>query len=535
VDGTRYQAAPLRTVGRVVECLHGEVTVDLPNPLVFANYSDAQMPAWRRWALTGNATRPASLLPIELVRLPSGTLVDAGQSYLTVAGHEVAAEQAAKWFTDLDEAGRRIEAKIGAAIAIDEPCFLLARFGETTWGHWIGDIFVRACVVEQLYPGRFRYVVPAHTTTATQERSFATSVLESLSLAGIAADRLIRLENHRLYRFAELYSVAGIRSDGMHPAALAALRALASKTLPSRRPKRVAALRGRGGKRAVYNLRDLAPILQQWEFSSVDLSSMSFGEQLASFSQAEMIVASLGSDCTSALFAPVGARIVTVSPIGWTDGYFVGFFQRLGIRQADVRGSSTLLGSIDVGEAAHVIDPSRFLSGLTAASEAGPIREGGCQVVDGEAVPTLLTSPVLDIRFGREGSAKPYCREGWNRPQREHRWSLGRECSIILPANALPRCDLWLLIEGLGHVLPPHMPTRPLTVRVNGTAVGSTELLAHPRILFLVPAARLAEAAEVHLTFEHPICPRPADLVGSPDERPIGLGFKRLAFFLARP
>jgi hypothetical protein len=523
------EPAPLRFVARTLETLHQSVALPLRNPLVHANYADGEDLAWRRWLLSLNAARTTTLRAVTLVRHAPGCLVDTDRHYLTLAGDRLVAEQTAPWLGDPGAAGARLAARAAEAIDIDAPCLLLARYGETTWGHWIGDMLIKAALAERHFPGRFAYAVPAPIVTGGSR--YATRVLESLAAYAIAPARLIPLESPRPYRFAALHDIADARTDAIHPEALAALRALPARRAAT--PPRLAALRAPARKRGIHGIEALDPVLARHGIAPLDPAALPFQDQVAAFRHADLVVASLGSECTAALWAPEGARIVTVAPLGWRDDYFAAIFQQLGLRHADLRGASTRIGSLDPGLAPHAIDPARLDQGIQAALAAPEAAPGLARAIDGEAMPASLGAPLLDLGFGQAGNARRFCREGWSDPELGHTWSLGKRATLVLQAAALPRQDLWLYLDGHGHVLPPILPFRPMRVLANGHPIGFTEAIRRTRAYLFLPRSVLAQAPELRLEFEHPVCAPPSTLGPSPDTRELGFGFARLALFAA--
>ena len=81
----------------------------------------------------------------------------------------------------------------GPAVDVGQPCLLLARYGENTWGHWVTEMLVKAVIAERLLPGRFFYAVPWWTTEPGAANGLADAVLGSLAAYGIEPQRLVRL------------------------------------------------------------------------------------------------------------------------------------------------------------------------------------------------------------------------------------------------------------------------------------------------------------------------------------------------------
>ena len=512
--------------------IFAQEVVHLPNPLVYLHLADSLDRVHRRTYLSAVVARAVTCPPVKLVRYPSGTLVDGDKSYLVSADGMFVREQVAPGINDLVENSRWMLSQASNAIEISVPCLLVARYGEITWGHWIAEILIKAAIVEQLYPGRVHYAVPASITEVTPERSYSTAVLESLSAYGIAANRLVRLEASRVYKFRELYDVADIFSDGMHPAAIRFLQSGVELTSSGRGTSKVATIRRRPETRAVFNANRAEGILKSQGFKLIDPAALPFVEQISLFKNAETIVGSLGSNLTSLLFAPRNIGIVTLGPASWADAYFTQIAQRLDARQADVRGPSTQFESADVSKSSHLADPQRLGEALAAVSSSN---RPGEVMLDGEMLPYRLGPPILMIRFCRGGNSENFVREGWSDPEDTHRWSLGRSCSLLLSQGALPHKSLWVVIEGIGHVCNPFMTIRPLRMLFNDEPLGAFDISGRVRLQCKLDGHLGKSHGGGRLTFEHPVCPSPQMMGGGDDARPLGFGFETVSFHEVAP
>jgi hypothetical protein len=507
---------PADSIGQVAANLFAGAELDLPNPLIYANYSRQCSRAVRRSLLSRNAPRRASLPAVNLLRYPPGTLVNGDRSYLAVAGAAIVQEQVAPWCADAEQEAQRMRA--GPCVDIGQPCLLLARFGENTWGHWVGELLPKAAIAERLSPGRFFYAVPWWTTEPGGEDGYAEAVLESLAAYGIAPERLVRLGGFKVYRFAALHDITGIFSDGMHPGALESLRCLVPKLAAGAFHPRIASLRRVPFSRAVYNAAGIEAGLVSQGFHIADFGRLSFLDQARGFAGAEMVVASLGSDVWACLFAPEGLPVVTLAPAAWEDGYFIRQFQRIGARHADIRGPSTLLDAGDPVRSPHLADPAEIVAGIEAARRSTPAEV----TVDGEWMPRHLGAKCLHIRFAQGGNSDRFITGAWSDAEPTHRWSLGPLSTLTLPPG-LP--EGWLEIEGQGAVHPPHLPTRPFTVLADGKEAGIFEVIGRTRLFCRVPAATAT------LSFHHPLCPSPRQMGAGADDRPLGFGFESVCLY----
>jgi hypothetical protein len=519
--GTKLRRLPAEAVGHVAMRLFEHVEIDLPNPLVYANFSHQCEPALRRSLLSRNGARSIRHPAVNLLRYPPGTLVNGDRSYLTVAGDAVVDEQIG-WQADWEDMAHRM--REAPAVDVTPPCLLLARFGESTWGHWTTEMLAKAAVAERLAPGRFHYAVPWWTTEPQAGNIYADRVLESLAAYGIEPGRLVRLLGFRVYRFAALHDIPCKSADGVHPGALDSLVGLGLKLASSPMPRRIAALRRAPLARAVANIAEITNFLRANDFELLDLQHMSFLDQVRHFAAADLAVASLGSEFWAIPHARPGISLVSLAPASWDDGYFIRLFQNIEARHGDVRGPSTLRLAADPVRSPHLIDPDDIGQAIEAAlSPATPDI-----MVDGQVMPRRLGKERLHVFFGKGGNAASCLNGSWSEPEATHTWSLGAKSEIVVPRNLLPPGKaFWMTIEGQGHVYPPHLPTRPMTVLIDGSEAGHFDLISLVRLFVRVHLSH----APLRITFRHPICPSPRMMGRVEHDRPLGFGFESIRFY----
>jgi hypothetical protein len=353
-----------------------------------------------------------------------------------------------------------------------------------------------------------------------------------LASLGVPHDRLVRLAGFTTYRFAALHDITGTGGDMIHPGALACLRGLRMPARKRPRQPRVAMLRRPPLSRAVFNAGGVQDFLAGEGFAAVDLALTPFIEQVRLFAEADIVLGSLGSDFAGAVFAPEAARLVSLAPADWADGYFIRLFQRIGAVHADIRGPSTRLGTrlgTDLSQSPHIADPRAIAEGIAAVLR--PVRDE--VEVDGELLPRRLGRMHLELGFGLDAQKNPAEVSGaWSPPEANHRWSLGPGSDLSIARKNFPQAGgAWLEIEGQGHVYPPILPTRPLSVRVNGQVVGCFDVIGRTRLFCRIPAEALDGHDPVLIEFLHPVCPSPCAMGAGEDYRPLGFGFEALRIF----
>jgi hypothetical protein len=523
----------LASIATMVEEIFPAKYLNLPNPLVFTNLGDLPDIAFRQWLLTENAPRSILQGAVNLFRYPPGVIVDRDASYLTCVDSVLIAEQLPWWQTETAALATDLEHRAANAPRVPAPCLLIARYGETKWGHWSCEMLPKLALAEILHPKRFTYVVPAKITMPndTVGERYVAAIMESIHAFGVEPYRLLRLPLNTPLRFDALFDMDGISSDAMHPAVARAMRSHIN--IPARKdlPRKIAILRNDAAPRTAINSTEILALAGRHGYSSVDIASLPFRMQAALFFQADSIIANLGSELAATIYAQPELRVLTIAPGGWYDGYFVKTLQRQAAFHADVRGITLGPGHGAVGQAPFYVDSKAVHNGLEALmrNDLSDAANAGF-VLDGAPVPRQLGPTRLQIRFGNEGNASQYQAEGWSDAENSLTWSIGPASTLTLPRAPLQAADLWMELRCKCFTAPPALPAKPLTPIVNGTTL-DTKWLGYDAILFWkLPAALLKTRGPIKLRFEHPVCPSPQSIGVSPDPRPLGFAFTDLKF-----
>jgi capsular polysaccharide biosynthesis protein len=226
-------------------------------------------------------------------------------------------------------------------LQIDEECLLVARFGEGTWGHWLGEILPRAAIAEEFFPGRFSYAVPGWTMKGGTKSTF----LQSLAAYGISESRLIKLMSPNCYRFRSLSTITPVRSDrAMHPQVMELMRTNVAVPLDAADcdlPSKLALMRKDVGRRAISNFEDVEKVLKATGFYLTEASEHSFGRQVSLFRSARDVFCVLGSGLTNVIFSPEYVNVIAPAPEAWGDAFFYSLVQARNGKFADIRGPCT--------------------------------------------------------------------------------------------------------------------------------------------------------------------------------------------------
>lgn len=219
------------------------------------------------------------------------------------------------------------------SIDVSGEVVVLARFGATTWGHWLGELIPKVAMLEAAYPGRFSYTVPE-----VLDREQFANFRQALLVHGVSPAKLIFLRHLRQYRLAKPWFLSAAWSDSfLHPAAAAAMRArfpIAQAPID----RRVALLRRQGDGRDIQNWKEVGDALRDCGYEHVHIADLTFEEQVCVFKESRTVVSVLGSGLTGLMYSPPGVRVASMSPSHFADRFFYGLISGRQGHYADVRG-----------------------------------------------------------------------------------------------------------------------------------------------------------------------------------------------------
>lgn len=333
----------LLTLGAAVEVsTHAELLLDhtesaLPNCCAYSNLADFN-PAFARHVLEeAYAPRVAQSEAIHLCTLPPHTLLYGG-SFMTSAGGCLLQEQTPPYLAGNLKACNEALGPERPIEDITEECIVLGRYGDGTWGHWLGELLPRAMLAEQFRPGRFKFLVADWITRKSEERGLSDAEMESLAAYGITQDRLLPVRPDRNYRLRHGHLVTSVWTDHiMHPGAAALMRELLDQRACADRNDKIVLLRS-SPHRSIANFGELASYLAGHGFGSVEVARLPFLQQAAVFRSASTVFGTLGSDLTGLLYAPDHVKVLAVAPGDWGDRFFYAMVQLREGRYAEVRG-----------------------------------------------------------------------------------------------------------------------------------------------------------------------------------------------------
>jgi hypothetical protein len=502
----------------------------LPASVVYTNAGRIGLAAFeQRMVQSAYRSRRAAFDPVLLGRLPAGITMLGGEFYWLWLDDVLVADQINPLVGDRARTFEDLLAPSYPTETIEEPCLLVARYGDLTWGHWVGEILPRAVMAERAHPGRFRFVLSERITTTPETRGYATAILESLAAFGIGKDRILQLRADRQYQFTSLHAVSGIWSMGrMNRGVMDAMRSIVRSQVEPAGQRRVAVLRRGNSTRGFSNTADVEALLARQKFHAPAIDALGFVDQVALFLDADMIFGAQGSGLINLIFAPQGIKVISVAPSAWHDTFFHPLIQARDGWHADLRGP-TLWTGVGLQRDAPVLAIESDIEAAIVHLDrpAAALAPDGMVDLAGHVMPRRLGPTMTTVTFGATGNASQYTQHGWSWPEPTHTWSVGPFSTLKLPS---PRSGggVSLEIDVMALVLDRGLIGRPLDVMVNGVAVGSAMIEGFDTVAFVLPAACLAGHDWLDIVFVHPLCVSPRVTGHGEDDRDTALSFLAL-------
>jgi hypothetical protein len=299
--------------------------------LAYENVSEFNMPLATHLVNDIYVARAVAMQPIDLIRLPPAKAY-AAEEFLVAVDDCWLEEHIPPWMPPGSPAPPSVRSSAQAGDILGE-VVVLARFGATTWGHWLGELIPKVALLEAAYPGRFSYTVPE-----VLEREQFSSFRQALLFHGVSPERLVFLRHGRDYRLAKPWLLSTAWSEFLlHPAAAAAMRARVPVT-HAPMARRVALLRRPGDGRDIENWKEVGEALRDRGYDHVHIADLTFEAQVRVFTESRSVVSVLGSGLTGLIYSPQAVRVASFAPSHFGDRFFYGLICGRQGRYADVRG-----------------------------------------------------------------------------------------------------------------------------------------------------------------------------------------------------
>lgn len=201
----------------------------------------------------------------------------------------------------------------------------LGSSGSFNYGHWLVDDLPRAKAwleLRQRLGITCILVLPAHgrTIDEVRVRSLRALISPRIEVQFIAPDRPCRLRN--------LYYVTPVSFHPRikNPAAINFLRSRAVSGLPfleSEPTDRLFIARRPPNTRAIVNFDETWALLAARGFRMIQPEGLDFMEQVSLFRNARIVVGQMGAGMTNTLFCYPATSLIYLTPIGWTEPFYL--------------------------------------------------------------------------------------------------------------------------------------------------------------------------------------------------------------------
>jgi capsular polysaccharide biosynthesis protein len=211
------------------------------------------------------------------------------------------------------------------AMRCANPSLYLGSAGSSNYGHWLIDDLTRLEALEQIghHAGAslVDVILPGSSGALNAVREQSLFVARSGRMNGDTQF----VSPNQLTHFDELYYVTPLTHHPVmkSPAACRRLRErvrAASRTPTG--PANVYLLRGPSHGRAIENQTEVTQLFQTFGFKLVDVDGMSFAEQVAAVSGAQVVAGCMGAAMTNALFCDPGTTVLQLAPEGWVEPFY---------------------------------------------------------------------------------------------------------------------------------------------------------------------------------------------------------------------
>lgn len=212
--------------------------------------------------------------------------------------------------------GRAAIAAMDDTPPLDGVHVLCIKRGATNYGHWLAEMLPMALLANSVLGPEVRFLVPR------QGGALGDTIRDSLLLAGIGADRIVRLGGAPC-RIRHLVMVHGLSIHGLYlsPLVSSLLQDLAQPVAPAHPGCRVWVSRV-GQARCLWGERDVGTVLHGLGWQVVNPGALPFRDQVALFKGAGLVGGVMGAGLANLLFAAPGTRAEILAPAAMPDTFF---------------------------------------------------------------------------------------------------------------------------------------------------------------------------------------------------------------------
>jgi hypothetical protein len=310
--------APIRALAASTEQLFPPRTVHCRDVFGYSNAEGAALAQ----AKASMREMLAEVTSVDLVRLPPGARV-LGGSWRLLVGDLLADEQLIYRAPGQLAEASLVPAPEGSVQQIDLEVVLIARYGDGTWGHWLGEMLPKVAACQALFPGRFHYALPAWALDA---EPLGARMRESLYYYGVTPAQILPMDSDVEYRFSSLHAVTRVHQGRvLHPDVLTILR---GADIADPRASPAVALLRYDPRRGIANLADTTTLLRKRGYQIINVALLDFPAQVELYKTARRLFTVLGSSLSGVIYAPPRVGIAAAAPAGFTDGFFTGLLRQ---------------------------------------------------------------------------------------------------------------------------------------------------------------------------------------------------------------
>lgn len=199
----------------------------------------------------------------------------------------------------------------------DRQMILLKSPWDKNYGHWLYDSFAKLRLLQELpMSEKPLFVINNH------DGAIANVMRRSMELAGFSEDDLLPQDGSP-HRFDSLLVLGDLSFHPTRkaPEATQFLESIAAR-VPAGNEKRIYLSRNSYGRRRLANEDDLWPIFENLGFTKYYPEKLSFDEQLALFSGAEVVAGNMGAAFSNLAFCPEGVKVLMLATPGMAHDFF---------------------------------------------------------------------------------------------------------------------------------------------------------------------------------------------------------------------
>lgn len=268
-------------------------------------------------------------------------------------------------------------ASIGTPSVIQDteevPILVCNNEGGETWGHWVIQNLPKALLFNRLCP-EGKIALPSGYFRCAWGSNFS----RLLALAGIPDSAILQTDRNHVYRLKQVAFIDNLYSDsGCHPVVIDLLSNICNrvgndKMSPTPMGGSNIFIERSNQTREIGNVQDIAAMLEQHQFSTLQMGNVSPDMQIQAWRNSRSILTTLGSDLTNVVFAEPGACVMILAPEWFEDCFFRDLFAAKGIYWNELRCGKLLVERSPKHLSSYWVDRDQLLAWLSRTLHSVP-------------------------------------------------------------------------------------------------------------------------------------------------------------------